>query len=291
MPKRHKNKTKRRTRRSGNRKGATNHFTGQFVPARQRVSMRLNGQVENAASGTYAEAGFTINDMFDPQGGSGASQCPGYDQMALLYNRYRVHASKLKLRLSLNSTSATPTSTALYADVVVYPSMVTTGAATINDGCSQPFAKQLIVSGEKPVNITEVCKVSKFIGNTLNADRLQALVTASPADRLFWHVGIISRAYTTVSYTMSVEITYDVEFFERSELDRSSLTLLHECRMKILEEKKSKPEIPFVNTTTKPQVLIEEDSKYVAGTPRPALESKENYVLVKRSELLSTRKS
>lgn len=252
MPKRRKKTPKkRRGRRSRNGKATSlvSRFSGQFVPNHMRTSLRLNGHVENAASTTYLEAGFTMNDMFDPQGGSGASQCPGFDQLALLYNRYRVHGTKIKVRASLNSNSATPTATALEAQLIVYPSMIQTGATTVDDGASQPLAKQIAFSGEKPVTLTiSVPSLSKFIGNTLSPDRLQALVTASPADRLYWHVGVISRAYTGILTTLSVEVTYDVEFFERNLLDRSTLDLLHVARLDAMEnEKKVRLRTPFIN--------------------------------------------
>jgi len=221
-------KTRRSPKKTSN--GRQTKFGGDFVPARLRTSLRVEGTIENAATATYAEAGFTINGMFDPQGGSGAAQCPGFDQLALLYNRYRVHASRCQVRASLNSTSGTPTATAMEARLVVYPSTVATAAATLADGESQPFAKTYFMSGEKPTNITETCHVAKFIGNTTSADRLQALVTANPASVLIWHIGTISRAYTNAVTTIDIIISYDVEFFERNLLDRGTVFAIHEAK-------------------------------------------------------------
>jgi hypothetical protein len=257
MPKRRKHKQpKRRGRRSIRRKATSlvSRFSGQFVPNHMRTSMRLTGHVENSASTTYSEAGFTMNDMFDPQGSSGAAQCPGFDQMALLYNRYRVHGSKIKVRASLNSSIAAPTATALEAQLVVYPSTVSLGATTIDDGMSQPFAKMLFLSGEKPVQIqSTVPSLAKFIGNTISPDRMQALVSASPAERLYWHVGVISRAYTSISTSLAIEVTYDVEFFERNLLDRSTLDLLHTARLDAMKnEEKVRVQHPFVNNRQEP---------------------------------------
>jgi hypothetical protein len=223
QPRRLSRKTPKSTALSGFSNPRESKFSGCFVPDRLVTSLRLEGQVENAASSTYAESGFTINDMFDPQGGSGASQCVGFDQLALLYRRYRVIASHVKVILSLNSTSGTPTATAMEAQLVVYPSNVTTAATTVADGKSQPFAKTAFVSAEKPATLTHSVNIAKFIGDTVSADRLQALISASPASVLYWHFGVISRAYTTVVTVIDAQITYEVEFFERALLDRSSL--------------------------------------------------------------------
>lgn len=266
MPNRkNKNKTKRRPRRGQGRRGSANRRgRGQFVPNEMHVTMRLSGHVDNAASSTYAEAGFTINDMFDPQGGSGAAQCLGFDQMAVLYNRYRVTGSTIKVRASLNSDSGTPTATALEAQVVVYPASVVTGATTVDDGMSQPFVKSSFISGEKPVTLRSSCSVAKLIGNSVTADRLQAVVTSSPSKILYWHVGIISRAYTGIRTTLAVEVTYQVTFFERNLLDRSTLFLLHDAVVKTrkMQDEKEAKGPQFINWQKSP--------------PQPTVDSKEH---------------
>jgi len=206
-------------------------LSGDFVPAEFKTSLALSGTVENATSTTYAESGFTMNDLFDPQGGSGAAQCPGFDQLALLYARYRVHRTKIQVRASLNSINATPTATALEAQIVVYPSTVSAGATTVADGQSQPMAKTFFISGEMPKSVSMTIDIRKFIGNTVSADRLQAAVSSSPAKILYWHIGVVSRAYTSISTTLQVRVTYDCDFFERALLDRSALDLVHKVKL------------------------------------------------------------
>lgn len=261
--------------------------SGAFVPNRLVTSLRLQGSVENAASTTYAESGFTMNDMFDPQAGSGAAQCVGFDQLALLYRRYRVLKAYIRVRASLNSDQAAPTATALEAQLVVYPSNVTTAASTAADGMSQPYARTKFFSGEYPANIDMAFTIANFVGDTVSADRLQALITASPASILYWHVGVISRAYTNIKSIINVTTTYDVEFFERALLDRSSLsarlvreaylskvsetkrTVLSECESKVkdLVQKLEQPKLtrtPLERTTDSGSVL--KDSEKVQPT-------------------------
>jgi len=208
-----------------------------------KTSFRLMGAVENAASATYAESEFRINDLFDPQGGTGAAQCVGFDQLALLYTRYRVFKSHIEVKMSVNSTSGTPTATALEAQLVVFPSTVVTGAATVADGMSQPFAVSKFAMNNA-ATIKMSCDIKKFIGNTVNADRLQALVSASPAQALFWHVGVISRAYTNIVTVLQVTVTYEAELFNRALLDRSALDLIRKaflvhCKQLLNEEKEN----------------------------------------------------
>lgn len=221
--------------------------SGNFVPARMRADLKLEGTIENAASATYAEAGFTANDLFDPQGGSGAAQCPGFDQLAILYGRYRVHSSTIEVKATINSSSATPTATAMEAQVVVYPSRQSAAVSGPGDGFSQPLAKIVVISGEKPATIRHRIDLAKFLGCPPNSDRFQALVSASPAEVVYWHVGIVSRAYTTVLTDLVVSITYHCEFFERNSLDRSTQLVLHEARLKIQQMMENKETKPFVN--------------------------------------------
>jgi len=234
--------TKRRQKRSGNVGGKG--YNGTFVPDRMKVNLRLEGQVENAASVTYAESEVRINDMFDPQGGSGAAQCTGFDHLATLYTRYRVLKSKITVIGMINSASTTPTATAMSGRFVVYPSTTVTGATTVADGMSMPFAKMKELSA-KSETITMSTSVAKFVGSSVTADRLQALVSASPSQILYWHVGVISRAYTNVLVMLNIRVDYEVEFFGRAQLDRSSLDLIKQayilhCKKLILEERSEK---------------------------------------------------
>jgi len=260
MPKRNKNKRRTKRKQTGNRSLKVQRGTGEFVPAEFKTSLALSGTVENAASTTYAESGFTINDLFDPQGGSGAAQCPGFDQLAVLYNRYRVRSSKIMVRVSLNSSSATPTATAMEAQIIIYPSSVSTGAATVADGQSQPFAKTFFISGEMPKSCSMSVNISKFIGNSVNADRLQAVVSSSPSKILYWHIGVISRAYTNVSTTLQVRVIYNADFYERNTLDRSALFLMHQLKLQVDDfRKEAESKTPNFNNWVKPSA--ESDKK------------------------------
>jgi len=189
----------------------------------------LEGTIENAASTTYAESGFTANDLYDPQGGSGAAQCVGFDQLALLYTRYRVLKSHINVVASINSTSATPTATAIFAQLCVYPSTVSTGATTAGDGFSQPHVVMKDFQLGSATTVDMSIDIAKFIGNAVTADRLQALVTTSPSQVVYWHIGVVSRAYTGIVTDLQVKITYDCEFFNRALLDRSVQLLIRKA--------------------------------------------------------------
>lgn len=212
-----------------------------MVPSIMRTSLRLTGVLEASASSTYVEGAWTANDLYDPQGGLGAAQCPGYDQLALLYDRYRVISSEVKVRASLNSTSVTPTATSMEFQVVLFPSFNASAAASITDAMSQPLVKHKMGSGEVPVSLSSRINIAQYLGNTVNADRMQALISSGPAQVLYWKVGIVSRAYTTVSTTIQVDVTFDCEFFQRNQLDKSTQDLvakayLQRCRYLHMEE-------------------------------------------------------
>jgi hypothetical protein len=201
--------------------------TGQFVPTRLMTSLRASVSANTAATASIVDTVFSANSAFDPFFSAGAAQPVGFSSLAALYNRYRVHSSKLRVKFTLNSTNAAGSSgNAYYATIVIFPSTISTAITTIDSAASQAFAKQIIFTAEKPGVVELAINVGKFIGNTVQADRLQSLVTTNPSDEVYWHVVLASRAYTGMYTDISSSITYETEFFDRAEL---GLTLADEA--------------------------------------------------------------
>jgi hypothetical protein len=91
---------------------------------------------------------------------------------------------------------------------------------------------------------------SKITGNKTPeaSDRTQGLISGAPGEEWYWILTYVSDgAYVTTFIVMDIQITYDVEFFDRNEIDRSSLEgqqsealyeQLYQLRIKALGEQK-----------------------------------------------------
>jgi hypothetical protein len=56
------------------------------------------------------------------------------------------------------------------------------------------------------------------------SDQFQATIGASPANEWYWNIGFIcGAAYTSTDVNIDMVTTYDVEFFDRAQINRSSL--------------------------------------------------------------------
>lgn len=220
--------------------------TGAFVPSRMRVSLRFGVNFAVAASTSSATSFLSGNNMLDPGLSLSTNKCVGFSFLASLYGRYRVYGSKLSIR-TVMSSSALATSTTMSGAVVIYPT--NTGASTtlFADAMAQPFAKWQDITSATPKSLTCVMQTSKLSGqkDMTGSDRQQALVSAAPADEWYWAlVYVADAAYTTGSVVIDAQVTYDVEFFDRLEVNRSIEAVFdkaYELRCAELNDRKLKP--------------------------------------------------
>jgi hypothetical protein len=112
---------------------------------------------------------------------------------------------------------------------------------------------------------------SKLTGNKTPeaSDRTQALISTAPGEEWYWILTYVSDGnYVTTFVVMDVQITYDVEFFDRNEIDRSSLAgqqaealyeQLYQLRVKALTEAKRphNTQIPWNRAKQETKMLVE----------------------------------
>jgi hypothetical protein len=91
---------------------------------------------------------------------------------------------------------------------------------------------------------------SKLTGNKTPeaSDRTQGLISGAPGEEWYWILTYVADgSYVTSFVVMDVQITYDVEFFDRNEIDRSSIAgqqiqhlydQIYQVRVKELQETK-----------------------------------------------------
>lgn len=181
---------------------------------------------------------FRGNDLFDPDFTGTGAQPQYFDQLAALYGRFRVYGSSICVEAYPTASNGAPSSVG--ANVVVVPSTVTLASATLAQAQGLPRAKRaFVVINSQKFQFVESHSTSEILGvkDVEGADRLQALVTTTPAEVWLWAI-VAQTAVPTVnaSLMLSVRISYDVEFFDRTSPSQSLLEQT-ECKHFSLDAK------------------------------------------------------
>ena len=189
-----------------------NHFT--------TITDNISGQ------GYYATTIYRGNGLFDPEQQVGGQQPLGYDQLTSFYQRYRVYACKLFVRVhSLGGTGTTP----YY--VAVVPFIGTTYAATpwITDIAEQPYTRfKTRNQYDSNPSIKHCMSTAKIYGvnkSTIkNDDLFSSPVSTLPTNQWSYLISIGNlnqAASASTNYMLELSLTYYCEFYERRNLTRS----------------------------------------------------------------------
>jgi hypothetical protein len=230
----------------------------------------------SSAATTYEYCG---NDLFDPNFTGTGGQPKYFDQLSALYNRYRVYSSAIEV-IGYNTTTAQTT----YVDLVVVPVNTTTAAFSVDSMMSLPRAQWRSCNVNRPVKIQSHVTTSTQLGvkDVEGADRLQALVTASPAERWLWAIGARSYDNSTAStFNVDVKVTYYCEFYDRKiqtdSLFRQSISEKKDSKGLSVEEK-----TPYQSPTNSD---ADADAVVVAAPKRVVAEVASKFDFMKRGLL------
>jgi hypothetical protein len=172
---------------------------------------------------------FKINSLFDPDFTGTGHQPKGFDQLAALYQRYRVYRVKYQIDfVSIGNT--TPGYYPLYLGVA--PTNSLTGFTSISDHMETPFAHHRLYQGVASDGITGSSALkgsvdlAKLNGKTRMAydadDTTQALVSTSPTEIIHLHVMMQSLDNSTnFAGYFTVKLSFDVEFTDPVQLAQS----------------------------------------------------------------------
>lgn len=199
--------------------------SGSFVPARTRVSLRWTYAFTTTASTSFVSQAFGGNVVADPGLATTSTQPVGFDYWALMYGKYRCIGSQIVVRAALTTTNVLASRSGNFT-FAVYPSNYATSLTALADAMSQPLVKFAEVTAQASKSIRCVGKTSALSGwrGIESVDAFAAEVTTTPALPWFWNVAYASdAAYTDQNTAFDIQITYDVEFFERVNINRSTL--------------------------------------------------------------------
>jgi len=161
---------------------------------------------------TAQQQAFNMNSVFDPDKTGVGHQPYGYDQLAALFNAYRVYKFKWHLEFAgandrLHITVLPINGTAI-------------GTGTQSALAEQPLAvtKAMSFSGGFPVKFSGSQYLPRFTGASATQyrtdDRYSSLIGVSPAELMQLYISVYNPTTTTVTTSMSVTLTYYTEFYD-----------------------------------------------------------------------------
>lgn len=146
---------------------------------------------------------YRANGMFDPDATGVGHQPLLFDEMAALYNRFRVVASKITVRG--NATTAATSGAVLsisIADGVA-------AATTYTTSMEQPATRMTVINPYQPFVFTHSWNARQYYaGNTMDNAQLSGTSAADPAEQSIYRVGFTGLAAAgAVSFTVDIEYT------------------------------------------------------------------------------------
>lgn len=206
--------------------------TGQFynepgvMPDRLRVRLKYNEVLSRTAAGAADFYQFSVNDLYDPNITGTGTQPSGFDQLGALYNRWRVLASSIRIRLINNDADD-----GIRLSVVPINGTTTHYTSGYNGSIRNPLSKQCFAGQSTGNNIGQVrnyINLKKLTGDKgyMYDDRYaggQAATSPNydnpPGIVCAWNIDVTSGAVTSgITYSMDVEIQYYCEFFDRRDM-------------------------------------------------------------------------
>lgn len=194
-------------------------------PDRLYVKLRYaqNVNLSDNSSSTVDQI-FRANGCFDPDFSLGGLQPNGFDQWSALYTRYRVHASKIQVKLV---TATADPQNSMYVTMIPSTSALPVGTS-IEGLLGNSYCKWQLLgpeTGNSVTSLSNYVKISAFLGKegVKYDDVNQAEISANPVRQVYWQFraqtadGVIGVPALNCMFI----ITYFVEFFARRELSRS----------------------------------------------------------------------
>jgi hypothetical protein len=188
-----------------------------FLDPHKYITLRYS-EVFNftLATATGTQALFRLNSIFDPNAAVGGHQPYGYDQLAALYNRYRVLSCHWKVIFGTQASTY---------HIVILPingalaSAITT-ALTFETACEMPRARTFTQGGGGSPTIVAQggIKLNDLNGVTipeyLADDRFEAQIGANPAEVMNLVVGNYNPTAGTITIGYTVELIYKVDIHD-----------------------------------------------------------------------------
>jgi len=210
-------------RKTYRKKGYKNRITAvsNLAPIAPRYVTKMKYMETIATDGSFRDYVWLLNGLFDPNFTGSGHQPLGYDQLAVLYNRYRV------TKVSYTIRAVCTESTGVY-NVAIYPSNQTDGFSTMSQIMEQPRARAGIVVLNKPLTFKGSLDLAKVVGVKKEVymadDRFQSQNGTVPAESISLHTYVSNLTGGTAgsgSVTLNVHLTFHCEWYDTNQLSQS----------------------------------------------------------------------
>lgn len=206
--------TKRRPRPLGSNQGVADSV---------RTTLAYSDVIAIQPGSTVGQYTFRGNSCFDPDYTSGGHQPQYYDQMSLLYTRYRVYGSRITVAAINEQVGAA-------LQITVIPSSDITAFTTSTYPLEHPYAtpmRLLGVGGLMSGTVSTAMPTARILGlcprEILDQD-YSATTGSNPSSIWYWQIVAQDLSAENVMTSLQVTIKYDVEFYDRN-LTSPSVTL------------------------------------------------------------------
>lgn len=186
------------------------------IPARQIVRMKYAEAFETNVANAYNFT-FNLNSIYDPNRTGTGHQPYGHDQLALLYNRYRVIGCRYVVQAYSGSSPIR---------FGILPANEVKSVGTVSELIENPRAQYKL---QIPGGNTQVIKGNAYIpaitGRSktqyMSDDRYQASFGASPAELAILNICALTMAEVGVTVQFQITLEYLVEVFDVIPLGQS----------------------------------------------------------------------
>jgi len=219
--------SKSQAKRLKNEQKSQNHkspytMSSRLNPVATRLMTRLKycdyQTLTTAAGPGFINYDWNLNGLFDPNLTGTGHQPRGFDQLAALYNRYRVFRTRWEITFSpLGGSSVAALGCVMCSNAV--------GPATFNDCAEQTFSVVRPFSYPSPITIRGSIDLAKLNGKTHQAymadDTTQAIVSANPVELLVLHTSVLNCNGASDTYAVHTTLWFDAEFSDPNQLGQS----------------------------------------------------------------------
>jgi len=211
-------KPKRFRRRRG---GATTNVNRslQPIPDRYICKMKYAETVQTSASGQYQ---YRLNSLFDPNFSGGGHQAYGFDNLALLYNRYRVIATGWRIQQPQAYNGVSITTAAMPSNDVGIITFTDFGTMAEN-----PRTKYVTNNPGGPlVTLSGKSYLPRLMGRTkpqyMADDNYQANVLSNPAETALLYISTFATSTGQgAAANLNVILEFTVEWFDLKHIAQS----------------------------------------------------------------------
>lgn len=196
---------------------ATNGFNDSY-----RTKLRYRDFTTILVGLPLASRIYRANGAFDPNFAVGGSQPMYFDQLAAVYSRYRVHGCTCRVTtIGLGDGSQSPLAIVLNAEDDSTP------PSSYEEATERTYSKTTFIT-KFPNNVNKISRTlstKKKLGykNIEQVELLSSAVTADPGEQWFYIITMakLDPAAADAPLVLDVELTYDIEFFDRKDSARS----------------------------------------------------------------------